>query len=81
MAGFAGTFPQSTKLVGLQILAWYYGVYSAASAMTTAMDGLFQDNHRDREEKRFPAKNLGCTHSRNGCRAFCRASPTLNSLP
>jgi hypothetical protein len=43
------------------IVAWYYGVYSAASAMTAAMDGSFQDNHTDTARKwqeRFPAKNL-----------------------
>jgi hypothetical protein len=43
------------------IVAWYYGVYSAASAMTAAMDGSFQDNHADTARKwqeRFPAKNL-----------------------
>jgi hypothetical protein len=43
------------------IVAWYYGVYSAASAMTAAMDGSFQDNHTETATKwqeRFPAKNL-----------------------
>jgi hypothetical protein len=43
------------------IVAWYYGVYSAASAMTAAMDGSFQDNHTETARKwqeRFPAKNL-----------------------
>jgi hypothetical protein len=43
------------------IVAWYYGVYSAASAMTAAMDGSFQDNHAETARKwqeRFPAKNL-----------------------
>jgi hypothetical protein len=42
------------------IVAWYYGVYSAASAMTAAMDGSFQDSHADTAAKwqeRFPAKN------------------------
>jgi hypothetical protein len=37
---------------------WYYGVYSAASAMTAAMDGSFQDNHAETAKKwheRFPA--------------------------
>jgi hypothetical protein len=40
------------------IVAWYYGVYSAASAMTAAMDGSFQDNHTETARKwheRFPA--------------------------
>lgn len=27
------------------IVAWYYGIYSAASAMITAQDGSFQDDH------------------------------------
>lgn len=43
------------------IVAWYYGIYSAASAMTTAMDGSFQDNHTETARKwqeRFPARNL-----------------------
>lgn len=43
------------------IVAWYYGIYSAASAMTAAMDGSFQDNHAETARKwqeRFPARNL-----------------------
>ncbi|WP_244978451.1 hypothetical protein [Bradyrhizobium pachyrhizi] len=43
------------------IVAWYYGVYSAASAMTAAMDGSFQDNHTETARKwqeRFPANRL-----------------------
>jgi hypothetical protein len=43
------------------IVAWYYGVYSAASAMTAAMDGSFQDNHTETARKwqeRFPARKL-----------------------
>lgn len=43
------------------IVAWYYGVYSAASAMTAAMDGAFQDNHAETARKwheRFPARNF-----------------------
>jgi hypothetical protein len=43
------------------IVAWYYGIYSAASAMTAAMDGSFQDNHTETARKwqeRFPARNL-----------------------
>jgi hypothetical protein len=42
------------------IVAWYYGVYSAASAMTAAMDGFFQDNHAETArqwQERFPARN------------------------
>lgn len=43
------------------IVAWYYGVYSAASAMNAAMDGSFQDNHADTARnwhERFPARTL-----------------------
>jgi len=43
------------------IVAWYYGVYSAASAMTAAMDGSFQDNHAETAKKwqeRFPGRHL-----------------------
>jgi hypothetical protein len=43
------------------IVAWYYGIYSAASAMTAAMDGSFQDNHAETArnwQERFPAKGL-----------------------
>lgn len=43
------------------IVAWYYGVYSAASAMTAAMDASFQDNHAETARKwqeRFPANYL-----------------------
>ncbi|MHC2656797.1 hypothetical protein ACVMHY_009376 [Bradyrhizobium barranii subsp. barranii] len=43
------------------IVGWYYGVYSAAAAMTAAMDGSFQDNHAETARKwqeRFPANNL-----------------------
>jgi hypothetical protein len=43
------------------IVAWYYGIYSAASAMTAAMDGSFQDNHTETARKwqeRFPARGL-----------------------
>jgi hypothetical protein len=45
----------------MAIVTWYYGVYSAASAMTAAMDGSFQDNHSDTARKwqeRFPANKL-----------------------
>jgi hypothetical protein len=39
------------------IVAWYYGVYSAASAMTASMDGSFQDNHTE-TARRFPSNHL-----------------------
>jgi hypothetical protein len=43
------------------IVAWYHGVYSAASAMTAAVDGSFQDNHTQTARKwqeRFSAKRM-----------------------
>ena len=43
------------------IVVWYYGVYSAASAMTAPMDGSFQDNHAETAKKwheRFPARTM-----------------------
>lgn len=53
--------PNKADVARTAIVAWYYGVYSAASAMTAAMDGSFQDNHAETAKKwqeRFPAKNL-----------------------
>jgi hypothetical protein len=53
--------PNKADVARTAIVAWYYGVYSAASAMTAAMDGSFQDNHTETARKwqeRFPAKNL-----------------------
>ena len=55
------TAPNKADVARTAIVAWYYGVYSAASAMTAAMDGSFQDNHTETARKwqeRFPAKNL-----------------------
>lgn len=60
------------------IVAWYYGVYSAASAMTAAMDGSFQDNHAETARKwqeRFPAKNLAMPPF-----ADCLSSVILNTV-
>jgi hypothetical protein len=53
--------PNKADVARTAIVAWYYGVYSAASAMTAAMDGSFQDNHTDTARQwhaRFPAKGL-----------------------
>jgi hypothetical protein len=53
--------PNKADVARTAIVAWYYGVYSAASAMTAAMDGSFQDNHTETARKwqeRFPARNL-----------------------
>ena len=53
--------PNKADVARTAIVAWYYGIYSAASAMTAAMDGSFQDNHAETARKwqeRFPAKNL-----------------------
>ncbi|MGA7807074.1 hypothetical protein [Bradyrhizobium sp.] len=55
------TAPNKADVARTAIVAWYYGVYSAASAMTAAMDGSFQDNHSETARKwqeRFPARNL-----------------------
>jgi hypothetical protein len=38
------TAPNKADVARTGIVAWYYGIYSAASAMTAAMDGSFQDN-------------------------------------
>jgi hypothetical protein len=43
------------------IVAWYYGVYGAASAMIAAVDGSFPDNHTATArqwDERFPANGL-----------------------
>jgi hypothetical protein len=53
--------PNKADVARTAIVAWYYGVYSAASAMTAAMDGSFQDNHTETARKwqeRFPGRNL-----------------------
>ncbi|QUS37853.1 hypothetical protein RPMA_02505 [Tardiphaga alba] len=53
--------PNKADVARAAIIAWYYGVYSAASAMTAAMDGSFQDNHTETARKwdeRFPANGM-----------------------
>ncbi|WP_271611849.1 hypothetical protein [Bradyrhizobium sp. CCBAU 21362] len=53
--------PNKADVARTAIVAWYYGVYSAASAMTAAMDGSFQDIHTETARKwqeRFPANHL-----------------------
>lgn len=43
------------------IVAWYYGVYGAASAMVAAADGSFPDNHAataQQWDRHFPANSL-----------------------
>ncbi len=36
---------RKSDIVGVSIVAWYYGIYSAASAMVAAQDGSMQDDH------------------------------------
>ena len=53
--------PNKADVARTAIVAWYYCIYSAASAMTAAMDGSFQDNHAETATKwqeRFPSRNL-----------------------
>jgi hypothetical protein len=53
--------PNKADIARTAIVAWYYGVYSAASAETAAMDRSFQDNHAETARKwqeRFPARDL-----------------------
>jgi len=43
------------------IVAWYYGIYGAASAMIAAADGSFPDNHAataQQWDRHFPANSL-----------------------
>lgn len=37
--------PRRADIARVGIVTWYYGVYSAASAMVAAQDGSFQDDH------------------------------------
>lgn len=37
--------PRSADVARVGIITWYYGVYSAATAMVVAQDGSFQDDH------------------------------------
>jgi len=51
--------PNKADVARTGIVAWYYGICSAASGMTAAMDGSFQDNHADTArqwQERFPPR-------------------------
>jgi hypothetical protein len=37
--------PRKGDMARVGIVAWYYGIYAAASAMVTAKDGTFQEDH------------------------------------
>ncbi len=37
--------PRKSDIARVGIVAWYYGIYAAASAMVVAQDGSFQDSH------------------------------------
>ena len=37
--------PRKSDVARIGIVAWYYGIYAAASAMVTAQDGSFQEDH------------------------------------
>jgi hypothetical protein len=37
--------PRKADVSRIAIVAWYYGIYAAASAMVAAQDGSFQDDH------------------------------------
>lgn len=37
--------PNKADVARVGIVAWYYGIYAAASAMITAQDGSFQEDH------------------------------------
>jgi len=55
------TVPNKADVARVGIVTWYYGVYSAASAMIAAADGSFPDNHTDTARQwhqRFSAKGL-----------------------
>ena len=39
------TLPCKADVARVGIVAWYYGIYAAASAMVAAQDGSFQDDH------------------------------------
>lgn len=39
------TSTSNADIARVGIVAWYYGIYSAASAMVAAQDGSFQDDH------------------------------------
>jgi hypothetical protein len=53
--------PNKADVARIGIVAWYYGVYGAASAMIAAADGSFPDNHAataEQWDRRFPANGL-----------------------
>jgi hypothetical protein len=55
------TVPNKADVARVGIVTWYYGVYSASSAMIAAADGSFPDNHTDTARQwhqRFSAKGL-----------------------
>ena len=37
--------PRKSDVARVGIVTWYYGIYASASAMVTAQDGSFQDDH------------------------------------
>ena len=53
--------PRRTDVARVGIVAWYYGVYAAATAMVAAQDGSFQDGHAGTAnswDRHFAARNL-----------------------
>ncbi len=76
--------PNKADVARTAIVAWYYGVYSAASAMTAAMDGSFQDNHTETARKwqdAFPPIAWQCRRSPTVCRACFRPPPDAELVP
>ncbi len=55
------TVPNKADVARIGIVAWYYGIYGAASAMIAAADGSFPDNHAETARQwneHFPARKL-----------------------
>lgn len=55
------TVANKADVARIAIMAWYYGVYGAASAMIAACDGSFPDTHATTAKQwdlQFPAKGL-----------------------
>ena len=53
--------PNKADVARIGIVAWYYGIYGAASAMVAAADGSFPETHAETAQcwnERFPAKGL-----------------------
>lgn len=53
--------PRRADVARVGIVAWYYGVYAAATAMVAAQDGSFQDGHAGTAnswDRHFAARNL-----------------------